>query len=100
MDSIDSADLNGDGLDDLVVAIGASAVEDVTIAVHLARSGGVFVAPTFVRDEQAAGPWSGVIEQLGPDALHDVVLANATDGVYIQEGNGNGTFNPARKVGD
>jgi hypothetical protein len=97
--SIDSADLNGDSRDDLVIAIG-NGIDGVSIGVHLAAANGFFEDADYFNDGAVSGPWSASIGQLGPDDLHDVVLAHALDGVYTHQGNGDGTFELARKIGE
>jgi len=97
--SIDSADLNGDARDDLVIAIN-NGIDGVSIGVHLSTANGFFEDADYFRDDAVSGPWSASIGQLGPDDLHDVVLAHALEGVYTHQGNGDGTFAPARKIGE
>lgn len=98
LSSIDSADLNGDGRDDLVVAV-MDGLDGVSIGVHLAQNDGTFSAASFFRDNQITGPWSATIGQLGPDDAYDVVLAHG-EGVFVHRGNGDGTFATAQKVGE
>ena len=95
--SIDSADLNDDGRDDLVIAIG-NGLDGVSIGVHLAAPSGAFESADYFNDGAVSGPWSASIGQLGPDDLHDVVLAHALDGVYTHPGNGDGSFEQARRI--
>jgi len=94
-----SADLNRDGLDDLLFAV-SDGLDGVSIGVHLADDVGNFGLASFFRDNATAGPWSASLGQADDDGLLDVVLAHSLDGVYVQTGNGDGTFDTGRKIGE
>ena len=97
--SIDAEDLNGDGHEDVVVAV-TDGEEGVSIGVQLADGEGNFPPPTYYRTGLTTGPWSAVIAQLGPDGLPDVVLAHALNGVYVHYGLGDGRFRQGVKIGE
>lgn len=97
--SIDSADLDGDGDDDLVVAV-TGGESGRSIGVLLASAGGTFPAASYYNSNQVSGPWSARIGQLNSDGLLDVVLAHVIYGVFTHSGRGAGDFSDARKIGE
>jgi hypothetical protein len=97
--SIDSADLNGDGQADVVVGV-TNGPDDVSIAVQLASAAGDLSPPVYYRRPGTSGPWRAVIGQLGPDELHDVVLADSLNGVSVHYGTGGGRFRAGVRIGE
>jgi hypothetical protein len=96
--SLTATDMDGDGRADLVAAVRDGAA-GVSIAVQT-TNGAALGLPDFYSSGQTSGPWSAAIGQLGPDAIHDVVLAHALNGVHVHRGASPGTFDAAVKIGE
>ncbi len=91
---VQSADLNGDGKLDLVVADFGSAA----VGVLLGNGNGTFLPPAFYATQ--SGPSSVLISDFNGDGKLDIVASNYQSGaqgsVSLLFGNGNGTFQPAQ----
>jgi hypothetical protein len=97
--SIASADLDGNGMADLVTAV-SSGPDGVSIAVQLASAVGTFSDPITYRNGATGGPWMVVTGLVNGDGLLDVVLANALDGVRVHYASGGGAFRSAVLIGE
>ncbi len=87
-DSVTTADLNGDGTPDLIVAD-----RDGGVSVLLGNgSGGFSAAKTY-----AAGPMSESVTtaDVNGDGKQDLIVADGTFGVFVLLGNGSGAFSAA-----
>jgi hypothetical protein len=86
---ITSADLNGDGIPDLVVANSG----DTTVSVLLGNGDGTF-SPA-VNYFSGSAPDHIVVADFNGDGIPDLAVTNAGDGtVSVLLGNGDGTFQP------
>ncbi len=87
--SVVVADLNGDGVPDLVTANGG----DGTVSVLLGRGNGTFQPQTTF--EVGREVWSVAVGDLNGNGIPDLVTANAWDDtVSVLIGRGDGTFEP------
>ena len=89
---IDIADLNGDTIQDLVVAIPSNGSRT---AVLLGNGDGTFQAPGILTEPRLRVPQFQVIADFNRDGFQDLALAlaNGTEGLFeILNGNGDGTF--------
>lgn len=94
--AVASADLNGDGKPDLVVAncAGSCSIQaEGTISVLLGNGDGTFQSPV---NYPSGGmlPTSVQIADINLDGKPDIVILNESDGVSMLLGNGDGTFQP------
>lgn len=96
--SVAAADVNGDGIPDLIVA---NACESSTncnnggIGVLLGNGDGTF-QPAVTYNSGGADATFVTVADVNQDGKPDLVVANAnTDSVAVLLGNGNGTFQPA-----
>lgn len=82
-----SADLNGDGYDDLI----RTEYSSDRYAVHLSAGDGTFIAPTYVTSGDL--PITANLADVNGDGRLDLIGADTTDAtVSVYLGNGNGTF--------
>jgi hypothetical protein len=91
---IDIADLNGDTIQDLVVAIPTNGSRT---AILLGNGDGTFQAPQILTEPRLRVPQYQVIGDFNRDGFQDLALAlaNGTEGLFeIRTGNGDGTFDP------
>ena len=79
-----SADLNGDGLDDLVSLNGGDSNESEPIIVQLSNGDGTLAAPS-VFSSGGRRPFSGEIADLNGDSIPDLVVANISTGPIRRE---------------
>ena len=86
--SLAAADVNGDGLLDLVVA-----ESDGNVYVYLRKAHGGFKQPNIY--PAGASPNSVAIGDLNRDGNADLAVLNEDDTIAILLGNGDGTFQPA-----
>ncbi|HEX7331689.1 MAG TPA: FG-GAP-like repeat-containing protein [Pyrinomonadaceae bacterium] len=89
---IDVADLNGDTIQDLVVAIGLNGSRT---AILLGNNDGTFQPARIITEPRLRVPQYQVIADLNRDGFLDLALslANGTEGLFeIRNGNGDGTF--------
>lgn len=89
---IDVADLNGDTIQDLVVAIGLNGSRT---AILLGNNDGTFQPARIITEPRLRVPQYQVIADFNGDSLPDLALslANGTEGLFeILLGNGDGTF--------
>lgn len=102
--SVAVADVNGDGIPDLVVAhycVGVNDCNSNTVSVLLGNGDGTFMAPVSIPIPQLS--WAQVIgnaDASGPSGLvladfnHSGILDIVVGGEYLFLGNGEGTFQP------
>jgi hypothetical protein len=93
---IDVADLNGDTIQDLVVAI---ALNGSRTAILLGNNDGTFQSPQIITEPRLRVPQYQVIADFDRDGFLDLALslANGTEGlIEILRGNGDGTFGAPR----
>jgi hypothetical protein len=93
---IDVADLNGDTIQDLVVAIPTNGSRT---AILLGNGDGSFQSPRILTESGLRVPQYQVIADFNRDGRLDLALAlaNGTNGLFqIRTGNGDGTFNAPR----
>jgi len=88
--SVATADFNGDGRLDLVVAN----YPDRTVGVLLGNGDGTF-QPVTLFDSGANLAASVAADDLNGDGKADIVVGDSKDGVSLLLGNGDGTFQPA-----
>lgn len=91
---VDIADLNGDTIQDLVVAI---ATNGSRTAILLGNGDGTFQAPRIITEPNLNVPQYQVIADFNRDGFQDLALAlaNGSQGLFeILNGNGDGTFDP------
>lgn len=91
---IDIADLNGDTIQDLVVAIPTNGSRT---AILLGNGDGTFQPAQILTEPRLRVPQYQVIGDFNRDGFQDLVLAlaNGTEGLFeIRTGNGDGTFDP------
>jgi hypothetical protein len=83
---VDTADVNGDGIPDIVAAGGNS------VSVLLGNGDGTFQAP--ILSNVGGGAWNLAAIDVNGDGIPDVVTANgySGDNVSVLLGNGDGTF--------
>jgi len=89
---IDVADLNGDTIQDLVVAIPTNGSRT---AILLGNGDGTFRAPSILTEPNLLVPQYQVIGDFNRDSFPDlaITLANGSRGLFeIRNGNGDGTF--------
>lgn len=89
---IDVADLNGDTIQDLVVAIGLNGSRT---AILLGNNDGTFQPARIITEPRLRVPQYQVIADFNRDGFPDLALslANGTEGLFeIRNGNGDGTF--------
>jgi hypothetical protein len=89
---IDIADLNGDTIQDLVVAV---ATNGSRTGILLGNGDGTFQAPLILTEPRLRVPQFQVIADFNRDGFQDLALAlaNGTEGLFeIRNGNGDGTF--------
>ena len=89
---IDVADLNGDTIQDLVVAI---ALNGSRTAILLGNNDGTFQPARIITEPRLRVPQYQVIADFNRDGFLDLALAlaNGTEGLFeIRNGNGDGTF--------
>src|SRR6185295_11097972 len=89
---IDAGDLNGDTIQDLVVAIPTNGSRT---AVLIGNGDGTFQAPRIITEPRLRVPQFQVIADFNRDGFQDIALAlaNGTEGLMeILNGNGDGTF--------
>ena len=89
---IDVADLNGDTIQDLVVAIGLNGSRT---AILLGNNDGTFQPARIITEPRLRVPQYQVIADFNRDGFLDLALslANGTEGLFeIRNGNGDGTF--------
>ena len=89
---IDVADLNGDTIQDLVVAIGLNGSRT---AILLGNNDGTFQTARIITEPRLRVPQYQVIDDFNRDGFLDLALslANGTEGLFeILLGNGDGTF--------
>ena len=102
-DSVAVADLNGDGIPDVVVANQCSSYKDQkcsaqgVLGVLLGNADGSF-QPAVVYNSGGAGAVSVAIGDLNGDGMPDIAVVNGS-GVAILSGNGDGTFQTAVNYG-
>ena len=102
--SVVIADLNGDGVPDLVVADDCPAGgcnPDGAVAILLGRGDGTF-RPPVTYDSGGFSAWSAAVGDVNGDGIPDLVVVNQgtcetcpNSSVGILLGSGNGTFQPA-----
>ncbi len=88
---IRTADLNGDGLPDIVHDSVAS-IQRVVVSLNL--GGGVFAPPVAQITLPISGIVSVVLEDFDSDGLTDVMLKGFTDSPVLHRGNGTATLEP------
>ncbi|HEU4509641.1 MAG TPA: VCBS repeat-containing protein, partial [Pyrinomonadaceae bacterium] len=91
---VDIADLNGDTIEDLVVAI---ATNGSRTAILLGNGDGTFQPARIITEPRIRVPQYQVIADFNRDGFQDIALAlaNGTEGLMeILNGNGDGTFDP------
>ena len=91
---IDMADLNGDAMDDLVVAMSLNGSKTVIL---IGNGDGTFRAPQFIQEPGLRVPQYQAIADYNGDGRQDLALtlANGNEGLMeIRSGNGDGTFGP------
>ncbi len=91
---IDIADLNGDTIQDLVVAIPTNGSRT---AILLGNGDGTFQPAQILTEPRLRVPQYQVIGDFNRDGFQDLALAlaNGTEGLFeIRNGNGDGTFDP------
>ena len=91
---IDIADLNGDTIQDLVVAIPTNGSRT---AILLGNGDGTFQRGQILTEPRLRVPQYQVIADFNRDGFQDLALAlaNGTEGLFeIRTGNGDGTFDP------
>jgi hypothetical protein len=91
---IDIADLNGDTIQDLVVAIPTNGSRT---AILLGNGDGTFQPAQILTEPRLRVPQYQVIADFNRDGFQDLALAlaNGTEGLFeIRAGNGDGTFDP------
>ena len=107
VDSVAVADVNGDGIPDLVVANGNfNAGADGSVAVLLGNGDGTFQAAVSY-DSGGAGAEAVAIADVSGDGKPDLLVANecassancANGTISVLLGNGDGTFQPAISYG-
>jgi hypothetical protein len=89
---IDVADLNGDTIQDLVVAV---ATNGSRTGILLGNGDGTFQSPLILTEPRLRVPQFQVIADFNRDGFQDLALAlaNGTEGLFeIRNGNGDGTF--------
>lgn len=92
---IDVADLNGDMIDDLVVAMSLNGSKTVIL---IGQGNGTFQAPQFIQEPGILVPQYQAVADYNGDGRLDLALslANGNNGLMeIRNGNGDGTFGPA-----
>ena len=91
---IDMADLNGDTMDDLVVAMSLNGSKTVIL---IGSGDGTFQAPQFIQEPGIRVPQYQAVADYNRDGRLDLALtlANGSEGLMeIRNGNGDGTFGP------
>ena len=91
---IDVADLNGDTIDDLVVAMSLNGSKTVIL---IGQGNGAFQAPQFIQEPGILVPQYQAVADYNGDGRLDLALslANGNSGLMeIRNGNGDGTFGP------
>ena len=92
---IDTADVNGDTIDDLVVAMSLNGSKTVIL---IGNGDGTFRQPQFIQEPGIRVPQYQAVADYNGDGRLDVALAlaNGNEGLMeIRNGNGDGTFGPA-----
>lgn len=92
---IDTADVNGDTIDDLVVAMSLNGSKTVIL---IGIGDGTFQAPQFIQEPGLNVPQYQAVADYNGDGRLDLALAlaNGNSGLMeIRNGNGDGTFGPA-----
>lgn len=91
---VDIADLNGDTIEDLVVAI---ATNGSRTAILIGNGDGTFQPARIITEPRLRVPQYQVVADFNRDGFQDIALAlaNGTEGLMeILNGNGDGTFDP------
>ncbi len=92
--AIAAADLNGDGLQDLVTSNLPSSPPNPSVNILINAGGGVFLPP--VSYKAGVGPQDVTVGDVDGDGDTDVLAAETNvDGVTVLLNNGDGTFSPA-----
>lgn len=96
---VESSDVNGDGLSDLIVANSHQVIETGissggSVSVYLSNGNGTFRAPRSYQTD--VNPISVYIQDLNQDGKEDLILGGSTASVLM--GNGDGTFLARRSV--
>jgi hypothetical protein len=94
--NVSIADLNGDGVPDLVVA----SAFNQGIMVLLGNGNGTFADPVFYSTSSfGAAPYDIAIADFNQDGIPDIATVIYQGGIVLFYGNGDGTFQPAVSAG-